>query len=121
MHGHGEGPAAALPEACRAGALPAIPMEDMQHSMPDLTEFQRRMMAGMAAADPLMMQGMMADDPDIAFACAMIPHHQSAIAMAEVELEFGDAGPMRDLAARIIDAQRQEIAELVQWIEQQSP
>ena len=43
----------------------------------------------MATSDQ-MMQGVMADDPDIAFACGMIPHHQAAINMAKVELGSGD-------------------------------
>ena len=49
----------------------------------------------MMATHGPMMQGMMAEDPDVAFACAMIPHHQGAIQMAEAELRHGDAGPMQ--------------------------
>ena len=68
-----------------------------------------------------MMQGIMADDPDVAFACGMIPHHQAAINMAEVELKFGDDPEMKDLAQAIIDAQTAEIAELTTWIEENAP
>ena len=42
------------------------------------------MMEGMKATHMPMMQGMMNEDPDLAFACGMIPH-QGAIVMAEAE------------------------------------
>ena len=44
------------------------------------------MMQGRISASDQMMQGVMADDPDVAFACGTIPHYQSAINMAEAEL-----------------------------------
>ena len=66
---------------------------------------------------PAAPQGMMAEDPDVAFACGMIPHHQAAITMAEVELQYGDDDQMKEMAQAIIDAQRQEIEELTSWIE----
>jgi uncharacterized protein (DUF305 family) len=40
----------------------------------------------------------------------MIPHHQGAIDMAEVELRFGKDERLRRLAQGIIVEQRQEIA-----------
>jgi uncharacterized protein (DUF305 family) len=76
-------------------------------------------MQGMMATQQPMMQGMMAEDPDVAFACAMIPHHQAAIHMAEVELKQGDAGPMKEMAQKVIDAQTHEIEELTRWLEEQ--
>ena len=71
----------------------------------------------MATSDQ-MMRGVMADDPDVAFACGMIPHHQAAINMAQIELEYGDDPAMKDMAQMIIDAQTKEIEELTSWIEQ---
>ena len=65
------------------------------------------------------MDKMMADmmvpytgDPDIDFARGMIPHHQAAIDMAKVQLEFGKDPEMRKLAEAIIAAQESEIATL---------
>jgi uncharacterized protein (DUF305 family) len=67
-----------------------------------------------------MMRGMMAEDADVAFACAMIPHHQGAINMAQVELEHGDDDEMKQLAEKIIEDQTREIEQLTNWINAQA-
>lgn len=54
-----------------------------------------KMNAGMA-------MGMMAQDPDVAFVCSMIPHHQGAIDMAKAELEHGDDPWAKEMAAKVI-------------------
>lgn len=84
--------------------------------MDDMTDAQRANMDKMMATMPAMHQGMMNDDPDIAFACGMIAHHQGAIDMAEVELEYGKEEFLRDRAQKIIDDQKQEIAEMTEWL-----
>ena len=48
-------------------------------------------------------------DPDKDFATMMIPHHQGAVEMAEIELRFGHDLILRRLAQGIIVEQRQEI------------
>lgn len=48
----------------------------------------------------------------------MIAHHQGAIVMAETELKYGDDEAMKALAEEIIAAQKQEIAEMTAWIEE---
>lgn len=53
-------------------------------------------------------------DPDRDFAAMMIPHHQGAIDMAEIELRFGHDERLRRLAQGIIVEQRQEIAVMQQ-------
>jgi uncharacterized protein (DUF305 family) len=48
-------------------------------------------------------------DPDRDFAAMMIPHHQGAIDMAKVQLQFGRDPILRRLAQGIIVEQQQEI------------
>lgn len=49
-------------------------------------------------------------DPDRDFARMMIAHHQGAVDMARVELQFGHDERLRRLAQEIIVTQTQEIA-----------
>ena len=55
-------------------------------------------------------------DPfDKAFIDAMIPHHRSAISMAQVALEEGDNPEIREIARKIVGAQKREIAQMQEW------
>ncbi len=74
-------------------------------------------MRAMAAMNPSMMQGMMRQDADMAFACSMLAHHQGAIAMARVELEHGKDEEMKKMAQKMIDDQTREVGEMTKWIE----
>ena len=65
-----------------------------------------------------MMQGMntpYTGNADKDFAAQMIAHHQGAVSMARVELEYGKDPEMRKLAQTIIKAQKQEIAFMKKW------
>jgi uncharacterized protein (DUF305 family) len=55
-------------------------------------------------------------NPDVDFVRMMIPHHQGAIDMAEVELKYGKDESRKKLARDIIHAQTQEIAEMKDWL-----
>ena len=55
---------------------------------------------------------------DQAFIDMMVPHHESAIAMAELALERAEHDELRALADEIIAAQSQEIAQMKAWREE---
>ncbi|MEJ8799448.1 DUF305 domain-containing protein [Trinickia caryophylli] len=70
-------------------------------------------------ADQKMMREMNAPsytgDADKDFVSHMIPHHQGAIDMAQVELKYGKDPVLRRLARQIIVAQEKEIRLMQLW------
>ncbi|QIN80989.1 DUF305 domain-containing protein (plasmid) [Rubrobacter marinus] len=58
---------------------------------------------------------------DRAFIDAMIPHHESAIAMAEVALEESEDPEIRRIAEDIVSSQQREIEQMRQWREEWYP
>ena len=52
---------------------------------------------------------------DKAFIDAMIPHHQSAIYMAQLANEKSKIPEIKDLAENIVSAQKREIEQMKQW------
>lgn len=86
------------------------------------------MTASRSPADQALMDSMMkmqrtmdvrpTGHPDRDFVRMMIPHHQGAIDMAKVELRYGKDPAIRKLAAAIVAAQENEIAEMQRWLAQ---
>ena len=73
-----------------------------------------------AASMKTMMNGMhvkTTGKPDADFVLMMIPHHQGAIDMAKVELQYGTDPELRQLATDIVAAQEKEIAQMKAWLE----
>jgi uncharacterized protein (DUF305 family) len=71
-------------------------------------------------ANQAMMQAMMtalSGDADRDFATQMIAHHQGAIDMARVELQYGTDAQLRKLAENVIATQQKEIEEMAAWLE----
>jgi uncharacterized protein (DUF305 family) len=56
------------------------------------------------------------NDIDKDFAAQMIPHHQSAVDMAEAYLKYGQEKSLRTLCQNIINSQTKEIAWLQEWL-----
>lgn len=67
----------------------------------------------MSSMHAAMARVQMTGNPDTDFAAMMIPHHQGAVEMAKVELQYGTDPQLRRLAQEIIVTQQSEI-ELMQ-------
>ena len=63
-----------------------------------------------------MSAGVQAKNADVGFAKGMIPHHEGAIAMAKVELQYGKDAEMKALAQKIVDTQQSEIKYMQAWL-----
>jgi uncharacterized protein (DUF305 family) len=75
-------------------------------------EMHHSMMKGMKEMDGMKPSG----NVDRDFATMMRLHHAQALQMAQVELQHGKDQKMRDMAQKIIDGQKKEIAEFDEWL-----
>ena len=75
--------------------------------------------AAFKSADERMMKNMQGStytgNADEDFVSHMIPHHQGAVDMAEVELKYGKDPQLKRLAKQIVSSQKKEIAFMKQW------
>jgi len=111
-----------LPKGCEAAAQSAERMkmpEKQQTAMPmgEMTATQQGLHQAMKNMEPAMMKGVMAKDADVAWICAMIPHHQGAIDMARAGLKGADNPESKRMAEETIKMQEKEIAKLVAWVD----
>ncbi len=84
-----------------AGSAPANPASQADEAA------MKTMMAGMGQP--------YTGNADQDFVSHMVPHHQGAIDMAEVELKYGNDPKLKQMAARIIADQQREIAFMQAW------
>ena len=73
--------------------------------------FEAAMMKMTAANKASKMTG----DADKDFVMMMMPHHQAAIEMAKVELQYGRDATLKKMATDIVAAQQKEIDEMKAW------
>ncbi|MBL8895605.1 MAG: DUF305 domain-containing protein [Rhizobiales bacterium] len=94
--------------ALAAPLLATTPARAQDAAMQANMDVHKKMMDGMAGMK-------MSGDADKDFAMMMIPHHQGAIDMAEIELKYGKDPALRKMAEDIISAQKKEIEEFKAW------
>lgn len=82
---------------------------------------QNVMMGIMHSMMDKMMAMPMSKDPDDDFAMMMKVHHQGAIDMSNAELKDGDDPKMKEMAQKIIDAQKAEIVQLDAFLATHNP
>ena len=108
--------AAALAAALSVAALSSGSAQ-MNHQMQGVeSESNKAYMAAMQKMMDDMGKMEMTGDAGKDFAMMMIPHHQSAIAMAEAYLQHGDNPELTELANKVITDQRAEIEVLEAWL-----
>jgi uncharacterized protein (DUF305 family) len=122
-----------MPEQCRSMMqnMPQGCMQMMQQmmqgrmggSMPDMsaqpadqsaaTKAYRE--AGERMHGP-MMEGVQTSDPDVAFVKGMIAHHQGAIEMSKIVLQYGKDDQTKKWASDVIREQQREVNEMQDWL-----
>lgn len=95
-------------EAMQGMVMDMMPKEGDAESTKAFKEADMRMMHNMAVP--------YTGDPDIDFRTKMIPHHQGAIDMAKVALQYAKDPETKAMAEMIIQAQEKEIAEMQAWL-----
>ncbi len=105
--------AALLVLACVTGSAPVTAQEADADRRPALSNAEIEALYA-ARQDSARMRF---TDADVEFVTGMISHHAQALVMSELAPTHGASQPVLTLAARIINAQRDEIALMQRWLE----
>lgn len=89
-------------------------MEGHESASMDKADHEMTMADGMVAE----LESLTGSEFEVAFMDAMIPHHQSAIEMAQIALERSQRPELKVAAQAIIDAQQKEITEMKGWLQE---
>lgn len=94
-----------------AQSMPGMQMGTAPANAPPSTQAYQAAMSKMSQGMAVTYTG----DADKDFVNGMIPHHQGAVDMAQVELKYGKDPQMRKLAQNVIASQNKEIALMKAW------
>lgn len=90
----------------------SMPMQTQQSTDNPATKAYRDINAKMHRDMDLPLTG----DPDGDFIRSMIPHHQGAVEMAKVALQYAKDEQVRQWATDIVREQEREIAQMQAWL-----
>lgn len=106
------------------GGLAFVPQsagaqQDHQHHGTDSGPASSDAAMAYASANEKMHRDMaikMTGDPDADFVRGMIPHHQGAVDMAKIVLQYGKDPAVKKLAEQVIASQETEISWMKEWL-----